>query len=545
MIDTLRLLHTFMRHTLLTIIFLLSALCCMPRAAADEQSYSNETLLNMLDNAVENKDHYQALRKQRADSFRIEARRKTGYDRILDLQQSYETFNRYLTDSVFAVLNEIKLCPEYTNDKGLQIWVSLSEARNYGVMGFYSTALEILEQYNPVDFDTVLKLHYYNTIHAVSGWMADFASKSAPDLAQGMREKATSYFDSIYVLEKDPFSHTLISCNMMFERGEYATCIDTLVAESERCHPGARIYLYALMAEAYEKMGNLENTVKYLALTSIHDLEEGVTEYMALPVLAEYMHDLGDFDRAYNYLICSLDDANTCHSSLRAVEATYVFPIIDASRRETEQMRKSYERNMYVWGAVVVMLLLIGLCVYLYERHHRMVMLINQEKKHVKDITYLAEHDELTSVFNRRGGKRIMSKAIKDRCPGYLCTLDIDLFKHVNDTYGHDVGDKVLKAVASRLVRLGNHIVVRMGGDEFSTFCMTKVDKEQYTKQMEGLFDSIREVRLPEMGDKEISVSVGAVYYDGSQDVTFDDLFREADKRLYMSKQVKGCALTL
>ena len=534
-----------MRQTLLTVILLFLTSGLSLTAKADEMSLDNETLLKMLDKAVENKAQYQETRKQRADSFRMEAHRKIGYDRIRELQQTYETFNRFLTDSVFSVLNEIKQCPEYDTDINLKIWVALSEARNYGVMGFYSTAFKILDRFDPTNFDREIKLNYYNTIYAISGWIADFATKSLPDVANDLRKEATQYYDSILALEEDPFSRTLITCNIMFEHGDYRACIDTLLAEQERCHPGARIYLYALLAESYMKIGDMDNSIKYLALTSIHDLEEGVTEYMALPILAEYMHELGDTERAYNYMICSLDDADTCHSSLRAIEATSIFPIIEASRRETEMMKESYQHNMYVWGTIVIGLILIGICFYFYEQHRRMELLFDQEKKHLEDMTFLAEHDELTSVLNRRGGKRILCEAINNHCAGYLCTLDIDLFKQVNDTYGHDVGDKVLKIVAKHLIELENHIVVRMGGDEFSTYCMSKVSKDEYTKQIEKLFDSIRAVRLPEMGDNELSVSIGAVFYDGSKDISYDQLFTEADKRLYKSKQVKGCALTL
>ncbi len=534
-----------MRQFLLSIILVFSTLGLSSTAKAEEISADNMALLKMLDEAVENKDLYQETRKQRADSFRMEAHRKTGYDRIIDLQQSYETFNRFLTDSVFEVLNEIKQCPEYETDRNLKLWVALSEARNYGVMGLYSTAFMILDQFDPTNYNRDIKLHYYNTKHAISGWLADFATKSAPEMAKDLKKEATQYYDSILALEENPFSRTLIRCNILFENGEYRTCIDTLLAEQERCHPGARIYLYALLADSYMNIGDIENSIKYLALTSIHDLEEGVTEYMALPILAEYMNDLGDNERAYSYMICSLDDANTCHSSLRTIEAASIFPIIEASRSETEEMKKIYQRNLYVWGTIVILLILICICFYFYEHHRRMVLLLDQEKKHVKDITFLAEHDELTSVFNRRGGKRIICKALEKHCAGYLCTLDIDLFKHVNDTYGHDVGDKVLNIVAKQLMCLDNHIIVRMGGDEFSTYCMSKISKDEYIKQIEKMFDSIKAVRLPEMGDNEISVSVGAVFYDGSKDISFDQLFTEADKRLYMSKQVKGCALTI
>ena len=96
-----------MRNTILILLgFLVFSLCDISSARADISS-DNEILLKQLDEAVVNKSIYQSARKQKADSLRAAAFTKTGYDRVHDLQQAYETYNRYLSDSVFAILNEI------------------------------------------------------------------------------------------------------------------------------------------------------------------------------------------------------------------------------------------------------------------------------------------------------------------------------------------------------------------------------------------------------------------------------------------------------
>ena len=88
-------------------------------------------------------------------------------------------------------------------------------------------------------------------------------------------------------------------------------------------------------------------------------------------------------------------------------------------------------------------------------------------------------------------------------------------------------------------------IAARMGGDEFWLYTTLPLSEEEYRQQVDRFFDAIRAIRLPEMGDSRVSVSLGVVYYDGKEAKSFDDLYREADARLYRSKQVLGCALTL
>ncbi|MDO4497871.1 MAG: diguanylate cyclase [Bacteroidales bacterium] len=508
-------------------------------------SDENEQLLQQLDQAIARKASYQRDRKLRADSLCKAAYEKEEYDRIWTLQSSYEIYNRFLTDSVFSTLERIKACPEYEGDSLLQVWVSLCEARNYGVMGFYNTSLGIIEKCNPCCWDRNLKLHYYNTHHAVLGWMAEFDAKASPEMAKQLLEKAEVYRDSILDLEPNPISRSLVRANRLCDMGQYQASVDTLRAIEKICDSWADIYIYASLSQAYDKMNDNEQALHYLALTSINDIKSGVAEYMALPILAERMHDMGEDERAYNYLVCSLEDANLCHCTLRAIEATYMFLIIDQARSKAIEQHQLHKRLLLIGAFLILLIVVTGLAFHYYSRHRRMLDRVLEEKKHVEEVIFMAEHDELTSLLNRRGGRRRLRYHVEALRPGYLCVLDVDLFKQVNDTYGHEVGDKVLQRVAECLAALPDQIAIRLGGDEFLTYCIAPISTEEYRLRMENFFDDIRAIRIPVMGDKEISVSLGAVYYDGQQATTVDALFHVADMRLYKSKQTKGCCLTM
>ncbi len=70
--------------------------------------------------------------------------------------------------------------------------------------------------------------------------------------------------------------------------------------------------------------GDIQKEIYYLALTAITDLKSSIREYASLQKLAQLMYEVGDLDRAYKYLNCSMEDAVACNARLRFIEVTQV-----------------------------------------------------------------------------------------------------------------------------------------------------------------------------------------------------------------------------
>ncbi|GGJ40329.1 GGDEF domain-containing protein [Deinococcus roseus] len=139
--------------------------------------------------------------------------------------------------------------------------------------------------------------------------------------------------------------------------------------------------------------------------------------------------------------------------------------------------------------------------------------------------------DPLTRVFNRRQFE--LDK------PGMregdaIVVIDIDDFKKVNDTYGHAVGDQVLKELARRLVLTVRHSdrVYRLGGEEFAVY-LTRCPEEYLTTIAERIKERIFSERFNTVG--RVSVSGGLVRL--SADTTIDAAFEQADQYLYQAKK--------
>lgn len=142
--------------------------------------------------------------------------------------------------------------------------------------------------------------------------------------------------------------------------------------------------------------------------------------------------------------------------------------------------------------------------------------------------------DFLTQVHNRRYLEEQISMLTADG----VAMLDVDNFKQVNDRYGHEVGDRVLRGVAAAIkssVR-SQDFVARYGGDEF-VVVFEEVGKEDFQGCLERMLSSVRSVEVPGYPDLHLSVSIGAHWGK----LFVQDALPIADKLLYQAKQKKDC----
>jgi diguanylate cyclase (GGDEF)-like protein len=147
--------------------------------------------------------------------------------------------------------------------------------------------------------------------------------------------------------------------------------------------------------------------------------------------------------------------------------------------------------------------------------------------------------DDLTGLANRRAGahelERAVALATRHGHALALARVDIDGFKGINDTFGHQAGDRVLAEVAHRLagaVRGGDKLA-RWGGDEFVVL-LPDTDREGALRAAERLRAAIAAAPVPvDGGETQVTISVGWAHWSGD---TPDDLLARADRSLYAAK---------
>ena len=158
----------------------------------------------------------------------------------------------------------------------------------------------------------------------------------------------------------------------------------------------------------------------------------------------------------------------------------------------------------------------------------------NQETQ--KLIRHQAEHDALTGLLNRGSFERVMHVYETGDVPFAMILVDVDIFKSVNDTYGHAAGDTILKKVSGLLKGTFRSIdyVCRIGGDEFAVVMVEMTSDLQYT-----IKDKINyineELSKAEEGVPAVSLSVGVAFSDRPN--PGESIFKDADKALYEIKE--------
>ncbi|WP_285165045.1 diguanylate cyclase domain-containing protein [Shewanella goraebulensis] len=162
-----------------------------------------------------------------------------------------------------------------------------------------------------------------------------------------------------------------------------------------------------------------------------------------------------------------------------------------------------------------------------------------------QQLLILSEKDHLTGIMNRRALEKaidsILLNAKISQSKVALFFLDIDDFKNINDSIGHDAGDEVLQQVSSRLQACTrkSDIVGRLGGDEF-VICLGLVDNfDQIAHKAQTILDSLSTPIRINHSELSINISMGVSYFP-FQANTRDSLIKQADEFMYKAKQIKG-----
>lgn len=167
---------------------------------------------------------------------------------------------------------------------------------------------------------------------------------------------------------------------------------------------------------------------------------------------------------------------------------------------------------------------------------------ISERKREEIQIQQLAEQDPLTGLRNRRSFDAFLERSLAESDPVggpiYLLILDLDRFKPVNDTYGHQLGDTLLHEVARRIestVR-SSDLVARFGGDEFGLILTDTESDAAVDRVCEKLLEAVTEPY--EVGGEElqVGVSIGISRFPHDADEP-ERLFRIADQALYRAKR--------
>ncbi|MBN7806896.1 EAL domain-containing protein [Agrobacterium rosae] len=235
-------------------------------------------------------------------------------------------------------------------------------------------------------------------------------------------------------------------------------------------------------------------------------------------------------------------------TTLASSSVAYDVEVVDNAHSEVRQLHTIFSAlagGLIVCG--IALILLLNRHNNLLDRAHKDMRGLTDDLRaatlELKDnnarLEHDAYHDALTELPNRALFRRELNErlALADAGTSIILLLDLDGFKDINDTLGHDVGDALLQSVATRLssIREDADMVCRLGGDEFA-FITSARDEDEALAFAESVISQISQPY--NLGELEIKIGT-CVGIAVSSDVTnADELFKRADLALYESKRL-------
>jgi len=223
---------------------------------------------------------------------------------------------------------------------------------------------------------------------------------------------------------------------------------------------------------------------------------------------------------------------------IKKIKATLIIPVRIKNEIALVMNLDNFERNdAFDENSIIMAKVLANVLGIIFSR----LELENQLREKNQLLEYMSYHDTLTNLPNRRlleeFAEKMLTLAKRENKPLSILFMDLDRFKPINDVYGHQMGDEVLKLVAKRLEKFArsSDIISRYGGDEFVILAYD-CSKQDATALAERLVKAIEEPMKIDQLTPQLSASVGIATFpeDGGE---LTKLIRLADERLYMAKK--------
>lgn len=376
------------RYILLTLIlslFVVQHAQSQSQPKEIELDKSTQALLCTLDDVILNhKMQYREQRLKQINQLKVQARSATGYNKYNLYKEIFDLYSHFQTDSAQVYICKMRQLPAYKTDVVMQATLHIAQAEIMAVSALYAEALNELDKVprSLINADHVdLRLYYYRIKRTLYGWMCTYYTK-ASEQHQLWEEKTMNYRDSLLSVETvKNLNRDIVLADKYNALGQPQQTINMLkpyAAQASEATPHP--YVCFTLAQAYLLKGNRAKGVYYLTLTAIADLHNATCEYQALPMLAQILFDNGDVERAYSYLLCSMEDASYCKAGLRSIEASNIFPIIDKQYKQREKEQRQRD-HVLMYALVALSFVLIGVVLYLRKQMQKLREMRHQQTR--------------------------------------------------------------------------------------------------------------------------------------------------------------------
>lgn len=402
-------------------VILFSWLCIF---SAFSQDGEIDSLLRVLDASVHDRAFYTRERQSLINGLQQKLK-ITGTDaELLEVYKDlFGKYSAYRMDSALWAARQCEVVARRLSSASLLYVARMQVAEVMIATGMYKEGLEILDGIPSTELDAVAAFYYYNLRHKVYTLMAEYAFSN--ELQNSYARLAYQYKDSILRVKRpDSQGYQLTMADKLLYEGKYEEAIRVLQGcfETHRKN-GYNLAIPSIaLANTYGAKGDRKLEKKFLAISSIADVQSGTKEYISLWKLVDLLYAEGDIERAYNYMECSMQDALFCKARYRTLKISEMLPVI-ASTYEAKLLEEKNQLVSLFICISVLMLVLLSALVYIYHQIKR----ISQAKKTVNRMN--EELQVINGNLKELNDKLQESNRVKEEYIGYvftLCSLYID-----------------------------------------------------------------------------------------------------------------------
>jgi diguanylate cyclase len=347
------------------------------------------------------------------------------------------------------------------------------------------------------------------------------------------------------------FYHIIVLSQQKDKIDEQRFLLVTFRSAMVEAETGQRGYLITNNVEFF----NAYNAGKQKALKTYQEI---ASNFQSFPNIKPLMSEVSKLsEEKFNIIESSIKvqlNAGSYASHLtltkdsgRAVMSLLTLKLTDADALLLTQ-RQTYEKQIHqaleltIFCGLMLVVIIVGILIFSYKRTIQLFEAMLETKEVSKSLAHQAEHDMLTNLANRRGFEHYIelahSNAHQRNLQYAVIYMDLDGFKAVNDTYGHNIGDSVLVEVAKIITgQLREHdFLARLGGDEFAIVINHYHQQKSLVDIASRIIAALRKPLNIQGKPIEIGASIGIARFP--QDALHKDtLIAMADTAMYYSKK--------
>jgi hypothetical protein len=338
----------------------------------------NNSILQNLFYVLKQKDEFDRQKEKKIAQIKKQFNiPDLSYNQLYNINFELQNeFQYYKIDSAIFYLEKNLSLAKHLNNRDYIHRTKLILAYMYWQTGKFFESLQLMESLNRVHISNEFLSDYFEAYKRIFRYYADFQN----DANNYFFEKSSNYRDSLMnTIDSNSKKYEILTAEIFTEQHQTQKAVEIVekwfTQSLEESHD--RAVLANILANIYRQNGDVEQQIKYFAISAVCDIKNSVKENTSMLTLALLLYQTGNINNAYRCLQSAMDDAAFCNARFRTYEISKIFPVIDTAY-QAKNLKQKGELKLYLLLVSILSLFLIAAIIFIY-RYLRKIAKIRRE----------------------------------------------------------------------------------------------------------------------------------------------------------------------